>query len=455
MILHILNIGVLKQLDIDISKDFILFCGPNGTGKTYGSYILYAFLSNTNLFKLIPCFDDISDSLNKTGSFVIDRNYIGKWLNSKCEDVKSQLGSIFGISEETCSKLFGRFSLECEYTDIDFQRTTDYSLDTTWKDDSTAFRIVKKAGENIVRIESSSEIKRSLYPHSLRTISLINELLTVLAFANFGTVRMLTVERNSIYTFKTELSLSRNELIDRIQQHDTNSELDLLSMVNSSSRRYPMAVRSSLRIANDLSNVQKQQSEYAGIALLIEKELLHGEVSTTKDGDVEFHAAGMPKTKRLPFHLSSSIVKTMASLVVYLKHLAHRGDTLIVDEPEMNFHPDVQILLARIFAKLSNNGLRIVISSHSDYIIREINNMIMAGALVEEKKEELVKEIGYERDCTIEKSHVNVIFFNYKSKTVVAKSLPVNDYGFEVITIDEAIVRQNKISEKLYDCLNS
>lgn len=181
--------------------------------------------------------------------------------------------------------------------------------------------------------------------------SIVNDLLRYLIFANMCSARMLTVERNSIYTFKTELSLNRNELIDRIQQNDTKSDMDLWGIVYSSSRRYPLAIRMSLRIANDLGNVQKLQSKYADVALEIERALLHGEVSMTKNGDVEFHSDGMLKSKKLPFHLSSSIVKTMASLVVYLKHIAQEGDTLIVDEPEMNFHPDVQVLLAKIFAK--------------------------------------------------------------------------------------------------------
>lgn len=80
-------------------------------------------------------------------------------------------------------------------------------------------------------------------------------------------------ERNSIYTFKTELSLSRNELIDRIQQQANHSGLDVIDMLNSSSRRYPLAVRNSLRVANDLENVQKFDGQYLGIADMIESEL--------------------------------------------------------------------------------------------------------------------------------------------------------------------------------------
>ena len=67
--------------------------------------------------------------------------------------------------------------------------------------------------------------------------------------------------------------------------------------------------------------------------------------------------------------MTSSIVKTMSSLILYLKHLARKNDLVIIDEPEMNLHPDNQILLTRIFAELVNKGLRIVISTHSDYFV--------------------------------------------------------------------------------------
>lgn len=109
----------------------------------------------------------------------------------------------------------------------------------------------------------------------------------------------------------------------------------------------------------------------------------------------------MAKNRRLPFHLSSSIVKTMASLVIYLRHIARIGDVLIIDEPEMNFHPDVQVVLARIFAILATRGLRIVVSTHSDYIIRELNNLIMADAIYSRGDESPINELGYQKDMLL------------------------------------------------------
>ena len=59
---------------------------------------------------------------------------------------------------------------------------------------------------------------------------MLNHYFRLLCFGNIGGVRMLTVERNSIYTFKTELSLSRNELIDRIQQKSGDRSIPELRM---------------------------------------------------------------------------------------------------------------------------------------------------------------------------------------------------------------------------------
>lgn len=265
---------------------------------------------------------------------------------------------------------------------------------------------------------------------------------------------MLTVERNSIYTFKTELSISRNELIDRIQQKNDHSELDIFGMVSSSSRRYPLAVRDSLRIANDLDNVQKINGPYYEFAEQIETGILHGEVKINRNGDVEFVPENANRSRHLPIHMASSIVKTMSSLVIYLKHIARRGDLLIIDEPEMNFHPDAQISLIRLFSMLSKMDLRLIISTHSDYMIREINNMIMASSL-NLSDPELVSSMGYNKDMLLKKEDIAVKYFNYgRSKRFLdVIDIKVDTDGFAVESIDNTINDQNRITETLYDRL--
>lgn len=443
MKLRIRNIGVVKQIEIDFSKKLTLFCGSNSTGKTYVSYILHSFLNygmpNENVYKVTPQIRQI----NKDGKFVINKDSITTWLGEACDNIKNNLCTIFGISDDTQKKLFDDVEIEAVFDDDDYQQVIDKAFNLST--DAMDFKAVKHSGDEFVEVEYVGELPR--------VATFLSAVVRILIFGHIGGVRMLTVERNSIYTFKTELSLSRNELVDRIQQNVNSSEINLLDMLSTSSRRYPYAVRSSLRIANDLENVQKKIGPYADIATMIEKDLLNGEVSMTKNGDVEFHASSMAARKRLPFHLSSSIVKTMASLVIYLRHLAQQEDTLIIDEPEMNFHPDVQVLLARIFAIMINRRLRLIISTHSDYIVREINNLIMINALRKNKKTIDVIPEGYTESMEIAPNDVQALSFNHKKKIVVVEPLSVTDTGFSVETIDNTIRQQNRVAQLMYDAL--
>lgn len=453
MIAEISYLGAIRKAVVDLQKPLTLFCGPNSTGKTYLSYLLYAILENNNYIES-KGLDKVVKYLSEHKEFTLHRELIENFIQDVASNIRTNLGSIFGIGDNTVGKLFSQFKLSLTLSEGDFERIIKLPCRLISKNGDREICIIKEASSDKIIYQINDE-NSNIERNSLMGLRLvINHFFRLLCFRNIRGVRMLTVERNSIYTFKTELSLGRNELIDRIQQKSGRSELDILDMVNSSSRRYPLAVRSSLRIANDLENIQKFNSPYYKIAELIENGILQGTVKITRNGDVEFISDKAGKTKHLPIHLTSSIVKTMSSLVIYLKHIARRGDLLIIDEPEMNFHPNVQILLIRIFAILTKLDLRIIISTHSDYMIREVNNLIMAGT-INSKDPQLIQALGYEKNMLLDKNNVAVKYFNYgKFKRLLdVVDVKVEDEGFAIESIDNTINNQNRITETLYDCL--
>lgn len=453
MIAEISYLGAIRKAVVDLQKPLTLFCGPNSTGKTYLSYLLYAILENTDYVES-KGLDKIVKRFSEYKEFTLSRELVDSFIRDVATNMKTNLGSIFGIGDDSVAKLFLQFELSLILSEDDYQKIIEAPCRLLSKNGETEFGIVKDPMSDKVIYYVNGE-NPNMGQDSLMSLRfMMNHFFRLLCFRNFGGVRMLTVERNSIYTFKTELSLGRNELIDRIQQKSRRSELDILDMVNTSSRRYPLAVRSSLKIANDLENVQKFNSPYSKIAEQIENGILQGEVKITRTGDVEFVSYKVGKTKHIPIHLTSSIVKTMSSLVIYLKHIAQKGDLLIIDEPEMNFHPNVQILLMRIFAILTKLDLRIIISTHSDYMIREVNNLIMAGSIYL-KNAELVKDLGYEKDMLLNKKDIAVKYFNYGKlkKMLDVVDVKVDDDGFAIESIDNTINEQNRITEILFDCL--
>ncbi|MBQ2886824.1 MAG: ATP-binding protein [Alphaproteobacteria bacterium] len=453
MIAEISYLGAIRKAVVDLQKPLTLFCGPNSTGKTYLSYLLYAIFENTDYVES-KGLDKIVKHFSEYKEFTLNRELVENFIQDVAASMKAKLGSIFGIGDTAVDKLFSQFELSLILSDGDYEKMLESPCRLISKNGEKEFGIVKDASSDKVIYHMNGE-NSTIGRESLMGLRLmINHFFRLLCFRNSGGVRMLTVERNSIYTFKTELSLGRNELIDRIQQKSGRSELDILDMVNSSSRRYPLAVRSSLRIANDLENVQKFNSPYYKIAELIEKGILQGEVKITRTGDVEFVSDKVGKTKHLPIHLTSSIVKTMSSLVIYLKHIARKGDLLIIDEPEMNFHPNVQISLMQIFAILTKLDLRIIISTHSDYMIREVNNLIMAGTIYS-KDAQLIRELGYNEKMLLNKNDIAVKYFNYgKLKRLLdVVDVKVEDDGFAIESIDNTINDQNRITETLFDHL--
>jgi len=74
---------------------------------------------------------------------------------------------------------------------------------------------------------------------------------------------------------------------------------------------------------------------------------------------------------------SASAVRSLLDIGFYLRHVATPGDLLMVDEPELNLHPKNQRRVARLFARLVNIGIKVFITTHSDYIIKELNTLIM------------------------------------------------------------------------------
>jgi energy-coupling factor transporter ATP-binding protein EcfA2 len=141
------------------------------------------------------------------------------------------------------------------------------------------------------------------------------------------------------------------------------------------------------------------------------------------------------------------MVKSLHALVNYFRRRAQHADLLVLDEPEMNLHPDNQIKMARLIVEWVNAGFKVLISTHSNYILRELNNMILLSEKPKSKQSAaLRKKYGYGKEHLISKDNVGVHFFNDGK----VAQIPVTDDGFEIKTIEEAVFDLNERSEEIF-----
>lgn len=446
MIVNIKNWGAVREISVDLSKSLVIMCGPNNTGKTYVSYILYTLFSgilSRGNFSHGEVPEEIISDLKSEGKFNITESLISKVFLEISRKIKRELiTSIFAISEDDAKSLFKNFELSMELSEGEFQNIIKSFSIENWLIAKKTFLIKKNKDSNLVTVSFSSRSQKDnsseLTEMDLEEVKgMLFPFLTDIALSSVGRSRMLTVERNSVYTFSKELLLNKLD-INHVQ-------------------RYPLAVKDSLRIAEDLQQIQKKRSSFFSYAEKLEKDLLNGYIEINDNGAIEFVPNSNTKHRpHLQIQMTSSIVKAMASLIVYLKYLANPGDLLIVDEPEMNLHPDNQIILTRIFAELVNKGLKIVLSTHSDYIIREFNNLIMAKEIVRNKiKLDEGDKLPYSKLQLLDRKATDVIFYkiNHRYGYVKGEKIEVSPYGFDISSIDETILSQTEKTHYLADLL--
>jgi len=453
MEIEIKNLGAVKSAKIDLNKKLTVFCGPNNSGKTYVAFMIYALTKSGNKFFRSPDGESLIGELlkNEEVNFDLDYEKIWSYRNSEISDIKKSLDSIYGISEDVASHLFRDFDISILQTKEEFIKNISRSSFVDEVDlRSTKIQITKKENKDSVNLRLKGQVANRGDVEVLG-LFLISKIYSLVAFYPFTSSHILPVERNSIYTFSKELSIQKQEFLEQAQELGSKKSKDPFHWYFRRSTRYPMPIRDGLEIAEDLSNLSKTKSDSFELAEEIESELLQGKVILTKEGDVQF-SSNKAKSKKIPIHLSASIVKTLSSLVFYLKYIAVKRELIIIDEPELNLHPNNQITLTRVFAKLVNRGFRVLISTHSDYVIRELNNLIMSSSLKNDTNI-FANSLGYTNDMSLSPDDVSAYFFDYKnpsSRSVTVSRIIVDECGFDVRTIDETVDKLNSISEDLY-----
>lgn len=123
---------------------------------------------------------------------------------------------------------------------------------------------------------------------------------------------------------------------------------------------------------------------------------------------------------------------------------------MIIEEPEAHLHIKLQRIITRALARLVNKGLPIWITTHSDIIFQQINNLIKLNNIDYKR----ITELGYEEQEILKVDDVTAYQFIINNKKTIVEKLNIEERGFPAPTFNETLYNFSKETLLLAEELN-
>ncbi len=135
----------------------------------------------------------------------------------------------------------------------------------------------------------------------------------------------------------------------------------------------------------------------------------------------------------VPLLRASSMVSELAPVVLFLKHRVGEGDLVIIEEPEAHLHPEAQREITKTIVQLVRAGVRVMVTTHSDYVLEQLSNHVRQSKLKDKK------------GLFLDEKEIGAYSFTPKKKGTVVKRLKfTNENG---LSPDD----HDKVSSDLYN----
>lgn len=160
----------------------------------------------------------------------------------------------------------------------------------------------------------------------------------------------------------------------------------------------------------------------------------------------------------MPVSAAAASIREIAPLQILAKKQDVSKCAILVEEPEAHLHPLKQRMMADIIGALSHSGAILQITTHSDYFLRRLNELIMfakAKKVVDnpDKLRDLSKKVNIVEDMSIDESIVGAYWLQKQADgTSIAIKQDLSN-GVPFAAFREAILDNMNYQDILEDFL--
>ncbi|MCX5637422.1 MAG: AAA family ATPase [Planctomycetota bacterium] len=455
-------------------KPLTLFVGPNNSGKSYLAMLMHSV------------FEAYSPTgLPKGAPFFVRRSFLSKSLNvhviaKQFQDMKAQMGDLREGREVAIPQEFIQGTGKRIFEEIYERRLSDEIIRSYACRLRELVRVGKKSFALKIGLDSHTA-DLTYQKGSMLKLNAFSELdvkISIKPCATLGGIRIQRGKKSGnvlleiskklwkdndfafpFFNILLDICLSKvSEMVPTSCFYLPAARSGILqghkALAAGIIRRAPLAGLERMEIEpfsgvvsdfiSSVITLPEKKGRFYKLARDFEREVIDGEILVRTLGEHPYPEIRYRFEKtEIPLHRASSTVSELAPLFLYLKYSIEPGSILIIEEPEAHLHPGNQRILAKFLIRLVRSGVHVTITTHSDYLLKQLSTFILLSKVSPENR----VRYEYSQEDFLVPDEVAAYVFHYDKKSGghAITTIPITEEGIpqeEFLKIHEALYEE-------------
>jgi len=428
--MHIIELGPIKDAVIQLSP-LMIFTGKSSLGKSYVnflSYYVFDLFGNNGLYRFLMPKIDGKKFKDNTFSFEFKVDEMRQWMS---EDVRQFMRELLAYQDLVC--------------DIDFQfgGGEDNNLRVLVKDlgafnsaggGKSFNQEVVDNGYRQIGISVTSN-GSSLWPKEVPQFTLDSNMSITISRSVSQLLSYQFLGKLFMYAFL--LPPGRTSLINN--SFSVKKVVSNTGMYDRFLHDYDSLQNPSFRF-----NHQKDDNQFFISQI---KRLIHGDVVTEKEEQYLLLDNG----QKIPLSAAASSIRELSPLLFWIKNKNIEVSSVCIEEPEAHAHPEMQYGIADLLASCLNKGAFLQMTTHSDFFLTRINQLIRLYQFQQSRPNEFENsEFNRNKRQLINPQDVKAYYFALSEETglVTIREQQLED-GIPFDSFHDSITRHFEFDDKL------
>lgn len=158
--------------------------------------------------------------------------------------------------------------------------------------------------------------------------------------------------------------------------------------------------------------------------------------------------------EKIPVSAAASSVKELMPFLLMLQNGKNRQyNSLLFEEPEAHVHPKKQFLVMDMLVRCSNKGMLIQMTTHSDYLLGRMNQLLLLGKIRNKSMdafEKFCSDHQFNKNLYLETEQVGAYYFKRQDGKVVIENQDLST-GLPFSSFENTVRNQMELSADITD----